>query len=406
MSAAAGLSLARGFVIAGILSPQSFASYAVTVSLGAFLSSILSWGLVEETIKQFPRIAVSGDLSSLTVLSKRAVRRLTSRAAIYIPVAALAAYFLGPSSFVTLGFAVPIAYGVVVTGIVASMQRALLDPMHLAFGTVVRSAIALILASLGAYQFGLVGAVAAEVIAALVGSFVSALTSHRKIAKQSLNKPGSSAAHDGDVPSRLVEAHGGVQVFVAYTALSVPVYLDRTFVSAVFSQSEAASYALMALFVSASIVLVNIVAQKVGPQIVSREHAGAAPGSLVWYAAKWSGLVLAIWLSFIGVASCLPSIAPFSEMFARYSVSGELLFAIALLGCVQVTALFEFILIARDREKQFVFLAITYLASVLVVGTVVAYAAVPLLGLIGLLIVARLLYLTLIVFALCRRTVS
>jgi hypothetical protein len=93
---------------------------------------------------------------------------------------------------------------------------------------------------------------------------------------------------------------------------------------------------------------------------------------------------------------------PVADLFAKYEVSSSLLIAIAGLGCVQVSALFEFILVANDMERTFLALASGYLCLVGVIAAAVPVAGVSLVGFIVLLAIAKLIYLAALLLLLCR----
>jgi hypothetical protein len=395
MAFSAALSLARGFIIAGILSPEKFTRYAVVVTLGTFLSSLLSFGLVEGTVKQFPRIAVAGGAGNLLSLSNVAVKRLIIRALACLPLFVLAGYLFDPQHWQESIAVLLIACGVAVLGLLASVQRALLDLLSVALSNGVRAAFYLGLASLGALTFGLYGALAGEI----VGGFFGAVAS-RELFKRTLRAIRSSARDlpTGDVAS--IKAEGGVTLFIAYTAVAAPGYLDRAYVVRFFPAADSASYALLMLFTTGAVVLSNIVGQKVGPEIISMEKAGASVGELVGHVLRWSGIVTAFWCAGMTVVGLIVSSGFLASLFAKYALTGPMFVAIILLGCVQTSALFEFILIARDMERRLLVLALIYLGTTFFAAIFVAAAGWSLLSLVCLLALSRLLYLALMLGAL------
>ncbi len=396
MSTAAGMSLVRGFVVAGLLPAASFTTYAVVVAVGTFLSNLLSFGLIEGTVKQFPRIAVSGGAAELLSLSDGAIGRLAVRTLYWLPLFAIITYLADrahPFAFVAVAL---IAYGVAVLGVLASVQRALLNVLNVALANGLRATLYLVLASLGVWVLGLFGAVAGEILAAALGALGS-----RGIFKRTLRSLSPTAGRIAvqDVASR-IKAERGVTLFVAYSATAVPIYLDRPYVAAVFSRADSAAYAVMILFATGATVFVNIVGQKVGPELIQRERMGASLRALMAHALKWSVAVIGVWIAIIAAAGALFSSGAFAFVLAKYALTVPMFVAVGLLGCAQITSLFEFILIARDMERQMLVLSLVYLGTACSVALAVALSGASVIAFIELLALARAAYLVLIVIVL------
>jgi O-antigen/teichoic acid export membrane protein len=393
MLAAAGMSLVRGFVVAGLLDPEDFTRYAVAVATGTFLSNFLSFGLIEGTIKQFPRMTVSGSAGALLSLSDGAIRRLAFRAALCAPLFAVVMWVIDRDRPMVFLAVTTIAFCVAVLGLLASVQRALLNVLNIAVANGLRASLYLALAATGAFAFGLRGAIVGEIVAALLGAIVS-----REIFKATLR---SRALQTADAPllAENVKAEHGVTLFIAYSAIAAPIYMDRAYVAAVFSPADGAAYAVLALFVTGATVFVNIVGQKVGPEIIAREKSGATAAELVFGAARWSAAVVAIWLLVIAALhwAMAMGLLPFLD---KYGITPVMLLAIAFTGCMQVASLFEFILIARDMERKMLVLSLIYLGAVCLTGALAHIAGLSLAALVALLGAVKLLYLILIVLTL------
>jgi hypothetical protein len=96
MATGAVVSLTRGFVIAGYLVKADFGLYALCVSVGVFLSSMVSFGLIEATWKTYPRLWSDGFANSVLSDARNRSRQLVVRA--------LAASTLGGLAFALLQF--------------------------------------------------------------------------------------------------------------------------------------------------------------------------------------------------------------------------------------------------------------------------------------------------------------
>lgn len=398
MAASAGASLLRGFVVAMVVSPPAFTTYVSTVALGAFFAAFLSFGSIESTTKQFPRISVSGNPAALLGLSNRVVATLSARAAICLLLLVLVVGITDRSQLAWFASALLIAYAASVTSVIASLQRALFNSLHLALSAVSRALVSLALVVGGAFYFGLAGALGAEIVAALLGGFLS-----RVIAKKTLGANASTAlGRAADAGPTGIRAERGLTLFAAYAALSVPFYLDRVYVSSVFSAPESAAYALTTLFLTAASVLVNIVCQKVGPELIGQEKLGVPLPSLIRTAAKWSGFTIIAWILLIGSAAALTAQGWIPQALTKYAVTDDLFFVVGLLGCVQISSLFEFILLAHDKERRLLTAAIGYLLLVAMIAAGAALVKLALVNFVALLALAKLLYLVSLLLSLYR----
>lgn len=383
MAAGAVVSLVRGFVVATLLPTRDFAVYAMAVATGALLANFLSFGLIEGTVKQFPRLVIAGGAGNLLDIADRGARTLAIRALLGLPMLG-AVMFLVDSSRPLLFLAVAgVSFGAAWLNLLASVQRATLNVLNVALANGVRAILYLALASLGAVLFGLAGAVAGEITGALLGALVS-----REIFKATLRR----LAYPQSASGTGVPAEAGVAVFLAYSALAVPLYLDRVYVASVFGIQDAATYAVLALFASGATVFVNIVAQKVGPQIIASERAGISLSGLLALATRWSVVVAVIWAAAIAAVQWASS-AGWLAFLAKYQLAPQMFWAVLALGCVQVASIFEFILLARDLEGDFLRLATGYILMVCVVSGIVAWKSLPLLSFIYLLAFTKLAYL-------------
>ena len=66
MMVAAGMSLARVLVVATGLSKSGFTDYAIIIATGGFISSVISFGGIEATIKHFPRLVANDEFAYKT----------------------------------------------------------------------------------------------------------------------------------------------------------------------------------------------------------------------------------------------------------------------------------------------------------------------------------------------------
>jgi O-antigen/teichoic acid export membrane protein len=364
MAFAAAISLVRGFAVAGVIEPAAFGVYVTVVAAATFASNLLSLGRVEATMKDYPRLFASGSAQQVRERADALMRTLTLRALALLVPAGLAAWSLGGGELllqVGLGFGVGL--GVALSSLYASAHRATLDLTRLGSATFVRAALALAFGTLGARLASWPGALSGEIVAAVTGVLIS-----RRLFVASLARVPPAQTHSPVRASSALE--GGRWLFAAALLAAAPVYLDKAFVKAAFGDSTAGSYGFVMLFLTGATTAVGIISQKLGPQLVREQHAGAPLRTHLRLTAAWAGafaLVCALGMALMGWALLE---GPLHAFGARYQLSWSLLVLVCLLCCAQVSVMFDWIFISRDHEKKVfagasAFVAATACAAVL-----------------------------------------
>lgn len=392
MLGAAGITMLRMVVAASFLPVQDFGTYATIAATGAFLSSILSFGTIEGTIKNFPRMVGAGQGGELLRESHHIMRRLLLRAAaVGIPV--YAAGLLLDFDWLRLSglgffFALSTAY----TLVLASMQRASGSSATLAAGTLLRSGSVFIAVAAAAY-FGdltilLITEIATTILACLLSEWLYFRRGRAPAPSRSPAPPASGSTGDG------------VRLFVTYSLISAPFYLDRLFVTSTMGREEGARYAILALFLTGASLIVNTLAQRSGPEairLVQRDGDHRAAARLI---ATWVGISIMIWLAAIGTVAAIIASGVLPESLERYTIAPHLLVPLAVAGVLLNNGLVEFLLLALDRERQMLRAAICFATAVFVAACAVAVFRWNLMEFMWALAACRAIYLGLLVVAL------
>ncbi|WP_126175985.1 hypothetical protein [Tsuneonella rigui] len=392
MLSASGLTMARMALVAGLLPTSDFARYATIAASGAFLATIISFGAVEQTIKGFPRLVEEGLGHLMRARCVEIFRLLTTRTVLL----SLPFFIVGEATGIgwLSDLAISGVYALVTAGmaLVASMQRAMSDSRKLAAGTLLRTAVVFGCVALAATSSGLGLVLATELIATAVVCLFSVWW-FVPVARAPLGV--SEYADSLDPP-----ATGGVAVFLAFSAINVPFYLDRVYVSAVFGGEVAGRYAVLALFLTAASLVVNTLAQRIGPDAIRLVKREGSARSATRHLVTWIGLCAAFWTVGIAIAAFLFDRPEIPEAIARYAIEPRMLAPIALSGILLNTALLEFLLIALDREKALLQAALGFLAATMVVALAIALSGAGLETLMWAMAASRLLYALLLIAAL------
>lgn len=383
MLGAATATMLRMVVAAWQLPVADFAIYATVTATGAFLSTILSFGATEATIKNFPRLVGAGRASELLPAAHLIMRRLTKRALLTGTPVLAAGYWLNIDWLMLTGIGFFFALSTAYTLILASMQRAYGTSTTLAAGTVLRSLSVLVAVAIAARA----GNVATVLIVEIIVTTLACLASERLFFNR------EQASTNLTLPPATGAAADGVRLFFAYALVSMPFYLDRLFVVTTMGTSEGGRYAILALFLTAASLIINTLAQRAGPTAIrlvqsDGNHRRAARQILLWCM-----IASVVWLGLIATAAAAISADLVPSAFERYMIDPRLLIPVAVSGVLLNTGMVEFLLISLDRERLMLRAASGFAFAVLFSALFVAVSGSGLLTLMWLLAGSRALYL-------------
>jgi hypothetical protein len=360
MAVNTAMTFARGLALAALLTVEDFGYYAIFMAVGMFASVLLGIGEVEATIKSFPRAAADGNTGIIAHTLRALNRKLSLRTAWALLLLVPCFYFFADDITLTVLFtlAVAVAMPAAQLGVYASAARAVPDLILLANSSLLRTVLALALCSAGAILAGAKGALLGEIAAAVI-----AIAYARTIFRQLNQSQGSESVLTLETAT---PRSSGLWLMAASLLASALLYLDRSFVALALGVEEAGRFGLLMIFVTGANALVGQVVQKVGPDLVKAQHAGAGVGQQMRILTPWllgfAGAVAVL----IGVglgAEAVPWTAQFLE---KFQIGGWEIVLTAALGLLQVSVLFDWVLISRNREKL-VFASVCGFATALII---------------------------------------
>lgn len=391
MGASAALSLIRGFIVAAILTPSAYAIYSSIVGLGGFIANGLSFGLIENTVKKFPRFVLNGQYTEMINEARRASRWLCIRAVALVSLASICYLIFDHDSWKSLGIATLLAIGASLASLLASIQRSLFNITALAKGTFAKAVASALVISLFAWFAGLNGALIGESLAAIIGIGLSLWFARATISKHRINAQANN--HISIETSKLdIHKNTGVSIFISYTLLSVPFYLDKILINHVYGENLGANYAFMCLLLTVAVVAINIIAQKVGPNIIAMRKIECSKKIIIQYGMKWSLIGIIGWAIFIIIYLLGKHLDFLPVRLEKYHLNMEMITGLFLLGALQFSSILEFILLAFDRERKFLIWAIIFFATTIVTAFFIAAYQPTLAAIPALLFASRLLY--------------
>lgn len=396
LAAVSSLSMLRILVVAGGMSKLDFAEYAAVVALGSYLGGILSFGKVEATIKSFPRFAAAGQIA-LIRRETRALMLILARRSLIISLPLIGlGYLFSARPIITLGVGVLYAFGVGCFAILASAQRAFSQPTLLLVGTAFRTvcAFAVVTILVVFTDIPLWVLLGVECLTMVASSLISESVIFKKA--------GLLTAAEQPIDQKSVTATGfadsGLTIFFAFTLIAAPSYLDRFFVNLIFDTNDAARYAIIAVFLLAISLLVNTICQRVGPDIIKMVSNMTIRRVIINYVCIWSIISIFIWGIFIVTVSLAYKFGIIPYALLKYDITSSDLLAIFFLGATSVSSIFEFYIMAVDKERQWLQMIFLYVSTVFLVFLVANFYSLPLISFMWLLAGSRFLYLVMLLY--------
>jgi hypothetical protein len=349
MLVSSGLGFVKVLTLARVLPPADFGHYVTLFGAATLSGTLLSFGLVEATIKLYPRVWVAGGrqliLNDARRVALRVVQRFAAATVVFASLAAVLDLGYPPLIYLLAGIT---GLGVAMLGLTASMLRASDSPDGLRKFNFARSAIAFAVVVPGAYMFHWKGAVAGEALAGMLSLFHCRLLI-RAAYPTAVSQPGST---EPEPPVTAVQGSGGTKLYLANMFSSSTSMLDRSFINVVLGPAFAGSYGVLVIVFQIGQLLVNILAQRVGPLVIKARATGDRShgtfGRLRNYGLLLAGAMFGL-VAMLLIARMydLPS-----GFFGKYEISATSLVLAGVVGLLQIYALLEFYLLAQDRENE------------------------------------------------------
>lgn len=347
MAASSALALLRGFILAAILTPDGFGRYAMLFAIGTFSASLLSFGMIERSLKRFPRLFVDGHFRQALTEADKIGKNLAVRAAVVAAAAIPVLIVFGEAGWIASTLlAAGVAFSVGWQSAYISLQRAEGDLTKIGVASISRTTVALAMGACGALIFGWQGSLLGEICGGLLGGIISRYFTLKKFRD-------IPEAHRPDVgtPAVITEQRE-LWTFAGFLGAAVPLYLDRSLVASLFGHNVTGTYAVLMLFVMGCYTATGIVSQKIGPQLIRMERGGAAKSSQLRLLSQWSVAISAIALAGMTFVGWVLIDGPLDFYSVRYGITWPAIASAAILAALQVTHLFEWFLLAHDKEAN------------------------------------------------------
>jgi hypothetical protein len=340
---------ALGFVkflgLAYAMPVHDYGSYVAYFGVATFASMILSFGITEKTIKDYPRLWVSERrtdvLADAVRIGRVLILRCSSVGLLALAVTSLESISLEPK---TVLFVTGLALCTSLLALTGSVYRAANCQKSLQNFSFLRSAFVAVFSLFAGGLIGWEGAIGGDIIGntLAIGYAIWQLPKIYKLETVVETNTVNSSSSD----------KGHYKLYFANLSLAPQSMLDRIWVNNVIGSSMAGAYGVVMLIPQASQLLANVIVQYIGPLVIKLVHLKQNntrnQSSIAFNAGLMIVFSIVLTVSAL-VAKHLPYV---NSLFEKYSISNLSILIVGVIACGQIYGLIEFHLIAHDREQN------------------------------------------------------
>ena len=352
MVGGAALSMARGFLVAALLAVADFGMFAIFVAIVAFVSPLIGLGQIEECRKRFPRLVSGGRAAEIPGLVDQLMILCAKRTAWVAGPAVLSLLVLDHRELALMAAAAAILLvGTAWVGVLSSALRSGDTVVYLGVTTLLRSVAAVLIVGAGTYSYGLQGALAGEAMAAfaagvIMRAFVCA--SLRNAVPLQVGQGGSQAAQPVSAATGVSTA--GLLLFGSWMMASVPTYLNRPVVAALYDPHEMGTFAFLGLLMTAAMTGFAITEQISGPKLIRMQYDGIPITRQIRFLLSFICLIELILIVSLFLAFIIINTALFQTYFGKYDMRLSFFMPVAITCLLLVSPKIDWLFIAQDRE--------------------------------------------------------
>jgi hypothetical protein len=396
MLVASALGFVKALGLAALMAQADFGDYGARFGLATFAAQVVSLGLIERTIKAYPRRWAEGNLAWVAQDTRATVLVLGRRFGVILAAGAAVDVALRVSGLLSLTLlevilVITLAFASSWLNLLASVFRAVGSAVQLQRFQLQRTSMALVFALTGGALAGWRGALAGDVTA----SAVSILWSHvrlRGVYQSHRNAPAVS------LPDERPD-HGHRALYAANMLSAATLQTDKAVVREAGGPELAGSYNVVMLLPTIAQMLVNVIVQYIGPLIIKFAHVRHEDRSRVSNLGLQAGLLAAFAGMLVAGVMALRWLPVSGPFLARYELSALAITLAGVLAAAQIFSVIEFHLIARDRESDILTASMMSTAVFFGLYGVAAWAGLGLLAFLSAGIVARAVQIALLMRA-------
>lgn len=343
------LASALGFIkllaMAYTMPAHEYGQYVAYFGIATFSSMLMSFGLIEKTIKDYPRRWVTGQRRGILADALRVGRILALRF-LAAGAAGMALSFLDliPITPIVVMGVTGLGLCTVSLALVGSLYRAIGSQKALQNFTWWRSAVVLGVTLPAGWLLGWQGAIGGDIVGNLMGIGFAIWQLPRMYKNEARDELSDQASSPAD--------NGHYQIYLANLAVAPQSMLDRGWVSGAIGPALAGSYGVAMLIPQAAQLLGNVVVQHIGPVVIKLVHLKLR-GTNRQSTVAFNTALLAIFSIALTLSALLAKRIPYLDhIFSKYEISDISLIVVGVIAFGQIYGLIEFHLIAHNRERD------------------------------------------------------
>jgi len=341
MTSSAGLGFLKFIVLSKILDPSDFGNYASLFGIATILSLVMSFGLIEETIKDYPRKWKLNEKNEILMDAKKVSLIISRRFFLCSSIFFLASFLLHlPFTAIEIFLVATVGLLTSLFSLMSSIIRAGESKKEIASFSFLRYFSVFCMAWIGCVYLGWKGAFFGDIAGSILVLLLKMHNLSKKSEKNKIRK--TTPVFD---PLRTLN---GKYLFGSYILTAFTMNADKSLINLSLGPEASGSYAVIMIVPLIVQNLVNIFTQYLGPRIINKADK------------NYSKTVVSKTLFFITILSLLATVflllskklCFFDSYFSKYNIKNSEIILSGLISITYISNLLEFNFIARDREKS------------------------------------------------------
>ena len=341
----------KGIVLALYMESSMYGTYVSIYAISIFIGSIMSFGIVEETIKNFPRLWVKNEKSKINIEFNKIRIKLVKRSLLISPICLFCTYYtVGKFDFLITAISIFISFSTSYFSLYASFIRSTGSINKMSEMQFVRaiSSITLVFIATFFNNWGIVFLF--DALASLI-SLVNCWLIKKHLISKNINN--------------IFHKRGGLLIYFSYILTSLPSYFDKFLIGKIFGFSIAASFSVHLILVQVSTIFCNIISQKVGPDLIKLQFVTKNNVTVLWHLLKWVIIFFLINTFFIIFFYSVVKLNIFPSFSKKYSINNIYIIICGFIAFLQVTSLIEFLMISLDKEKYILIGSVIFFLTII-----------------------------------------
>jgi O-antigen/teichoic acid export membrane protein len=351
MLLASGMGFIKLLSLAYVMPVDEYGQYVAYFGVATLTATLVSMGIVEKTIKAYPRQWVTGQRYNIFYDAFMIAGLISARLLVVCILLIIISYFHSlPVTISTIILTLALSLGTSVLALIGSLYRAAGSQKALQNFSWWRSFATLSVALPCGAIFGWQGALAGEIAANVLGITIG--VRQLKVLYQNIQlNPETISMNSAETLAASVD-RGHFQLYFANLAVLVVTMVDKAWLGATLGASLAGTYGIVMLIPQVAQLIVNVIVQYTGPLIIKSAHLNQKNTSKVDSVEFQTGF-LALFSFILVVGACIAKRLPLlSYIFEKFAISDISLFIVGFIATGHIYNILEFHLIARNRERD------------------------------------------------------